>query len=447
MAVAELAEARNVSRIGRPSRVAVVGAGSREHAILDYAREFSDTKGHGTQLYALPGNPGTAEVAKNLDGVIPTDIDSVVRAVHDHGIEFVAIGPERPMAMGLTDALEEEGVEVFGHTQDRMWLEASKADAVKFMRSHGIPHPDSEIFTDPDAAELFMRHNPWRRTVVKADGLTEGKGVSVPEADLSDEEAMEVSIREARRMLSGEAFGEAGKRIVLQEQVEGVEASMIGFVSNEMGFLVPARDYKSLLEDGEGPNTGGMGAYAPNEIITHKIYDQFIERIAIPTQMGMKSEGQSLTGPVYFGLMITKDGPVVLEYNMRFGDPETAVQLALFRGDLLKVMQDTRNGILNSHDVYSNENRSAVGVFAVSEGYPVKPVTGREIKITDDARYYADIYQAGTKRSGDGLVTSGGRVILAVGTDVTRERAAEIAYKGIDGVKFEGKHVRTDIGE
>lgn len=447
MAIAELAEVGRESKIGRPARVGVVGAGSREHAILDYAREFSDTRGDGTQLYALPGNPGTAEVAKNLDGVIPTDIGSVVRAVRDNGIDFVAIGPERPMAMGLTDALEAEGVEVFGHMQDRMWLEASKANAVKFMRSNGIPHPDSEIFTDPDAAELFIRHNPWRRTVVKADGLTEGKGVSVPESHLSDEDAMEVSIREARRMLSGEAFGDAGKRIVLQEQVEGVEASMIGFVSIEMGFLVPARDYKSRDEDGKGPNTGGMGAYAPNEIITPEIYHQFMERIAIPTQLGMNSEGLPLTGPVYFGLMITKDGPVVLEYNMRFGDPETAVQMALFRGDLIQVMQDTRNGTLRSHDVHSNERRSAVGVFAVSEGYPVKPITGRGIEITDDARYYADIFHAGTKRTDEGLVTSGGRVILAVGEGVTRGRAAEDAYKGVDGVKFEGKHVRRDIGE
>lgn len=419
-------------RIENPRRVLVVGGGAREHAMALKMPE-------GIKVFVAPGNGGTEDIATNVD-VSATDIDGIVRTVRDNGIEFVVVGPERPLVNGLADAIEDEaGIQVFGHRQDRMFLEGSKIKAVNRMLEWGIPLPDSRIPRDYLEAEDLINHSLWKRIVVKADGLTEGKGVVVTH---SREEALDVS----RRMMVDGAFGDAGRKVVLQEMVYGIEASVIGFVANEVGLLVPARDYKPIGDNDQGPNTGGMGAYAPNEVLTPELLAEINEKIIEPTRLGMIAEGKSLTGPMFFGLMITKDGPLLLEYNQRFGDPETAVQLALLRADLLKAMQDTRNATLRASDIVSSSTQHAVAVVLASEGYPGTPIKGREITGLKEASKRAMILHAGTRRGESGrLLTNGGRVLISLAHGNTREQARRDAYEGADLIRFEGKQMRQDI--
>jgi phosphoribosylamine---glycine ligase len=434
MAFSEAIEKWGALRIDNPTRIGVVGNGAREHSLLAYMKELADARGEEFQGFALPGNGGTPDVATNID-VLPTEIDKVVNAVHDNGIQFVVIGPERPMAMGLTDALEESGIQVFGHRQDRMWLESSKSQALEFMIDNKIPHPDSRVITSIEQARALLEKGvSWGNIVVKDDGLREGKGVTVTK---SQKEALKIT---------EEILGAEGGIVVWQDELMGPEISMMGFVSNEMGFLLPAKDFKTLRANGQGPNTGGMGAYAPNEAMTAVKYEEFIEKFAIPTKKGMAKLGLHLTGEVYWGLMDTPEGLRLLEFNMRFGDPEIEVLLALFRGDLLKIMQDTRNGTLDSRDVISSHTQAAAGVFLASEGYPENPITGREITGIYEASQYADLYHGGTRREGQRLKTDGGRVILAVRAASSVDIAADRAYEAVDQIIFDGKQVNLGVG-
>ncbi len=420
-------------RIANPRKFLVVGDGSREDAIA--RRILKDVPG--ADVFVAPGNAGTQEIATNIDKA-PTDINGLVNFVKDKKIQFVAVGPERPLAMGLADAIEEAGIQVFGHTQDRMFLEASKAGAVREMMDWGIPIPDSEIFTSAEEAEQFIINTSWGEIVVKADGLTEGKGVKVTK---TKEEASET----VRRFIIEGQYGDAGRTVVLQRRVYGIEASVICFMSNQIGLLVPARDYKPLRDGDEGPNTGGIGVYAPNEIITSGLLEEITQRMFLPTQKGMIKKGKPIKGPVFFGTMITPDGPVLLEYNLRLGDPETGPQLELAEFNFPKAMQDTRNGTLNAEDIVSSGD-SVVGVYLISEGYPEKPVVGRQIHGLENAGGEGiTILHGRTKREGNRIVTAGGRNILVMARRTNKPLARTAAYKAADRIYFEGVGSRRDI--
>lgn len=418
-------------RIEHPRRVLVVGGHTREHLMALGIRSPE------VEVFVAPGNAGTEKFATNLP-TDATDINKIVKDVLANNIEFVAVGPERPLVMGLADAIEEEaGIQVFGHKQDRMFLEASKAEGVRKARLWNIPIPDYRIFSDYEEAENFIKNSPWGKLVIKADGLTEGKGVVLPDT-------FEEAVDALRKMMIERKYKEAGDTVVIQERLYGVEASVIGFVSNEVGLLVPAKDYKTLYDGDVGPNTGGMGAYAPNEVITPQLLREIKEKIIEPTRMGMISEGKPLTGLMYFGLMITDDGPKLLEWNQRLGEPDSAPQLILAKFNLLKAMQDTRNETLSSKDIVSSSN-SAVGVYVASEGYPEKPIIDREIFGLEEAGREAIILHAGTRRDGTRTFTKGGRVALSVGTGPTLRAARGMAYRGANAIKFQGKQQRSDI--
>ena len=425
------------NRMAERIKVLIVGDGAREHAIgWKIKKDSADVK-----LFFAPGNGGTGLIGDNKE-IEATDIDKLLAFAKDQGIDFTIVGPEKPLEMGVVDAFREARKEIFGHTKKAAVLETSKAAAIRFMRGHHIPHPESKIFSDREAVEAFVMNCPWKEIVVKASGLAAGKGVILPDTS-------EKAIAAIRRIMVDREFDDAGEEIVIQKREYGKEVSVIGFISNEIGLLVPAQDYKRALDGDEGKNTGGMGAYAPNVHLNDKVMQEIWASVLLPTQKGAIKDGFPLTGIIYAGLMLTIDGPKVLEYNMRFGDPETQVQLRLLESNLLKSMKKTINGTLTKDD-YRSSNKACVGVVLASEGYPGKPVTGRTVKGLD-TNYGDDIviFHAGTKKEGDEFVSSGGRVSTVTATGETREEARQKIYPKLENglISLGGGHWRKDIAE
>ena len=418
-------------------KIMVIGGGGREHAIIRALRRNPKA----TEIYALPGNGGIAADAVCVP-VAATDIEGAVDFAREIRADFAVVTPDDPLCLGMADALEHIGVPTFGPSKAAAQIEGSKVFAKGLMKKYGIPTAAYEVFDDFDAAMAYIESAPIP-VVVKADGLALGKGVTVA---MSREEAREA----VRAAMQDRVFGESGARLVIEEYLEGPEVSVLSFTDGVT--LVPmlaSMDHKRALDGDEGPNTGGMGAICPNPYYTPEVAAECMERIFLPTVRAMNAEGRTFRGCLYFGLMLTKDGPKVIEYNCRFGDPETQAVLPLLETDLLTIMEAVTAGRLAEVEVKWSDKHSCCLVLA-SGGYPKSYKKGCEISGLTDGQLPgggAEVFHAGTKKLADGtLVTNGGRVLgLSVTADTLRE-AIDGAYAAAEKISFENMHYRRDIG-
>ncbi len=413
-------------------KVMVVGGGGREHAIIKKLKESREI----TELYALPGNGGIAADAECVDiGV--KDLAGIVSFASTKGIDFAVVAPDDPLVLGAVDALEAAGVACFGPNRRAAAIEGSKVFSKDLMRRYGIPTARYEVFDDMKAALDYLETAPLP-TVVKADGLALGKGVVIAETKGEAQGAV-------RAMMEDRVFGESGSRVVIEEFLTGPEVSVLAFTDGKtLVPMVSAMDHKRALDGDMGRNTGGMGAVAPNPYYTEEIASECMETIFLPTVRAMQAEGRPFRGCLYFGLMLTEDGPKVIEYNCRFGDPEAQALLPLLESDLLTVMRRCAEGTLHGADVQFKKG-AACCVIMASQGYPGDYETGFEISLPDTDE--AEIYVAGARREGERLVTAGGRVLGVAATAPTLAQAVETAYKNVERIEFDNRYYRTDIGQ
>jgi phosphoribosylamine--glycine ligase len=414
-------------------RVLVVGSGGREHALV-WAMAKSPSV---ASVWAAPGNVGMQPLA-DLVPLAATDVAGITSWAGENTIDLVVIGPDAAVAAGLADALQAVGIAAFGPSQAASELEWSKVFAKDFMARHGIPTASYGIFEDAEAALAFVAQSS-SPLVVKADGLAAGKGVLVCQTREEAEAAV-------RSIMLERAFGDAGARVVIEEFLTGPELSVFALIDGERYALLPlARDYKRLSDGDMGPNTGGMGSFAPVTDVPESVLDEIRRRVLEPTITGMRSEGRPYRGVLYTGFILTADGPKVLEYNCRFGDPETQVLLPLLDEDVAQLLLQCALGELAT-DAVSIRDASAVCVVLASAGYPEHPRTGDPISgIADAEARGAVVFQAGVKQDGDRLVTNGGRVLATVGVAGTLGEARELAYAAAQDISFAGKHMRGDI--
>jgi len=415
-------------------KIMVIGGGGREHAIIKSVKKNPKVEA----IYALPGNAGMLP-----DGVINVaigakEIGKITEFAVQAGIDFAIVAPDDPLVMGAVDMLEAAGIPCFGPTADAAIIEGSKAFSKELMKKYGIPTAKYRIFDNAAEALEYLKDAPIP-TVVKADGLALGKGVTVA---MTREEA----VGAVRSVMEDKIFGTSGNKIVIEEYLEGPEVSVLSFTDgNVIVPMVSSMDHKRALDNDEGLNTGGMGTVAPNPYYTPEVAAECMEKIFLPTIKAMKAEGRTFKGCLYFGLMITKDGPKVIEYNCRFGDPETQVVLPLLESDLLDIMIDVREGKLDPAKVKFSD-KSACCVIMASEGYPKKYQSGFEITLEPEV--LPDIYFAGAKTSDDGrLLSSGGRVLGVVAVADTLEEAIKSAYAKSEKVRFDNAYKRSDIGQ
>jgi phosphoribosylamine--glycine ligase len=413
--------------------VLVVGSGGREHALV-WALGRSPSV---SELWAAPGNPGIGTLATLVDLPV-TDVDGIAAWAEARGIGLVVVGPEAPLALGLTDRLQERGVPVFGATRAAAELEWSKAFAKEFMRRHAIPTAAYAVFDEPAAAIAYAR-NAGFPVVIKADGLAAGKGVLICQTPDEAEAAI-------RAMLVARDFGEAGVRVVIEEFLDGEELSVIALVDGErIAVLPPARDYKRLRDGDAGPNTGGMGSYAPVLGLDPGLLDLVRETILQPAVDGLRAEGRPYRGALYAGLMLTRKGPRVLEFNSRFGDPETQVIMPLLDVDLAALLLDCSEGKLEPESLAVRDGAAACVVLAAA-GYPEQPRAGDPIAGFEEATNRgALVFHAGTKFAAGDVVTSGGRVLSVVATGADQAEAAARAYHAAEAIAFDGMQLRRDI--
>ena len=420
-------------------KLMVIGSGGREHAVIRSLLKNPRVTG----LHALPGGGGiAAEPGVECLPIAATDIEGAVRHAVDFGADFAVVTPDDPLCLGMADALEAAGVRCFGPSKAAARIEGSKVFAKALMRKYGIPTAAYEVFDDCDAALAYVERAPLP-IVVKADGLALGKGVTVALTRAEARQAVEAAMR-------GRVFGESGARLVMEEYLEGPEISVLAFTDGKT--LVPmlaSMDHKRACDGDEGPNTGGMGAICPNPYYTEAVAKECMERIFLPTIRAMAAEGCPFRGCLYFGLMLTRDGPKVIEYNCRFGDPETQVVLPLLETDLLDIMEACAEGRLAELDIRWSE-KSACCVVLASGGYPKAYKKGFEISGLAENGQLADgeaeAFHAGTRREGGRYYTNGGRVLGVTATGMTLAEAVERAYAAADGIGFEGLHRRGDIG-
>lgn len=413
--------------------ILVVGGGGREHAVI---KALSKSRRSG-KIYALPGNGGIAEDAECIP-VKATDIEGIVRVAREKKVDFAVVTPDDPLVLGCVDALEAAGIPCFGPTKDAAVIEGSKVFSKELMKKYGIPTAKSETFSEPDAAIAYLKSAPYP-AVIKADGLALGKGVVIAQ-NFEDAEAA------VKNMMVDHIFGASGSRILVEEFLTGPEVSVLSFTDGNIVVpMLSSMDHKRAKDGDEGLNTGGMGTVAPNPYYTEEIAKECMEKIFLPTIRAMKAEGRTFKGCLYFGLMLTKDGPKVIEYNCRFGDPETQVVLPLLVSDLLEIMLAVRGGTLREDMVRFREGAACCVVLA-SEGYPQKYETGFKITLPVCGAN-EDIYIAGAKREGDKLVTSGGRVLGAVATAEDLKSAVEAAYALAGRISFQNAYMRHDIGK
>ena len=412
--------------------ILVVGGGGREHAVI---KALNKSRRSG-KIYALPGNGGIAEDAECFP-VKATDIEGIVRFARERKVDFAVVTPDDPLVLGCVDALEAAGIPCFGPTKDAAVIEGSKVFSKELMKKYGIPTAKSETFSEPEAAVAYLKNAPYP-AVIKADGLALGKGVVIAQNFEEAEAAV-------KNMMVDHVFGASGSRILVEEFLTGPEVSVLSFTDGNIVVpMLSSMDHKRAKDGDEGLNTGGMGTVAPNPYYTEEIAKECMEQIFLPTIRAMKAEGRTFKGCLYFGLMLTKDGPKVIEYNCRFGDPETQVVLPLLTSDLLEIMLAVRGGTLREDMVRFREGAACCVVLA-SEGYPQKYETGFEIALPETGPN-EDIYIAGAKREGDKLVTSGGRVLGAVATAEDLPRAVEAAYALAGRISFQNAYMRHDIG-
>ncbi|MCA0989262.1 phosphoribosylamine--glycine ligase [Guptibacillus algicola] len=412
-------------------KVLIIGRGGREHAMAWKAAESALVD----QVYVAPGNAGMESVSK-LVPIEEGDHEGLIDFATKEGISLTLVGPEQPLLEGIVNRFEEAGLRVFGPTKEAALIEGSKTFAKELMAASGIPTADSQSFTDYQEARNYVE-KVGAPIVLKADGLAAGKGVVVA---MTMDEALE----SLHNMMVNNQFGEASDQVVVEEFLEGEEFSLMALVNGEnVHPLVISQDYKRAFEGDEGPNTGGMGAYSPVPQISERVVEEAIQSVLLPAAKGMKEAGRSFTGILYAGLILTKKGPEVIEFNARFGDPETQVVLPRLTSDFIEVIQN----VLDGKEVKLTWNEKAVmGVVVASGGYPGHYDKGKSITGLNDVTSEAIVFHAGTKKKGDQFVTNGGRVLLISASGENLKEASDSVYKELERIHVEDGFYRTDIG-
>ncbi|MGN0173961.1 MAG: phosphoribosylamine--glycine ligase [Acutalibacteraceae bacterium] len=411
-------------------KVMVVGGGGREHAIIKKIKENKKI----TEIFALPGNGGIAKDATCVD-IKATDLEKIVEFAKKESIDFAVVAPDDPLVLGLVDLLEEINIPCFGPKKDAAIIEGSKVFSKNLMKKYNIPTAAYEVFDNADDALKYIETAPIP-TVIKADGLALGKGVIIA---MTREEAVDG----IKSIMQDKIFGNSGNKIVVEEFLEGPEVSVLSFTDGKTIVpMISSMDHKRALDGDKGLNTGGMGTVAPNPYYTKDIANECMQTIFKPTIEAMNKEGRSFSGCLYFGLMITKNGPKVIEYNCRFGDPETQVVLPLLKSDLFEIMLKIADKKLDEAEVEFSDEYACCVVMA-SDGYPKKYETGKEITMPDDK----NIYVAGAKSVDGKLLTAGGRVLGVTEIGDTLEQAIKKSYSTVEKVHFENAFYRKDIGQ
>ncbi len=415
-------------------KVLVIGGGGREHAIVWKLSQSSKVD----KIYCAPGNGGTAEIAQNVP--IPVhDQAALVQFAKEEGIDMTVVGPEDPLLAGIVDVFTKSGLAIFGPTSQAAQIEGSKSFAKDLMKRYNIPTAAYETFTDYSAALAYVRQQ-GAPIVIKADGLAAGKGVVVAETLEEAELAL-------MQMMQDEIFGQAGARVVVEECLRGEELTLLAFVDGEtVKPMITSQDHKAAYDGDKGPNTGGMGTYAPVPHMSTMLVDQVVETIVKPMAKAMVKEGYPFTGVLYTGLMITAEGPKVIEFNARFGDPETQVVLPLLQSDLAEIFLAAINGTLADIDVKWSDG-SAVCVVMAAEGYPAGYRKGDLIEGLNTPVADSVVFHAGTKLTDAGVVTNGGRVLGVTGFAPTLAEAKQTAYRGVEAIRFNGAFCRKDIAD
>ena len=413
-------------------KILVIGSGGREHAIIKKIKQNKNV----SEIYAIPGNGGIERDAICID-IKATDINAIKDFAKKNNIDYAIVTPDDPLVAGLVDALEEIKIPCFGPNKNAAIIEGSKVFAKNLMKKYKIPTAKYETFESYDKAIEYLKTAPMP-TVIKADGLALGKGVIIAE---TKEKAFDT----VKNIMKDKAFGKSGDRIVIEEFLEGVEVSILSFTDGKTVIpIISSMDHKRIGDKDTGLNTGGMGTIAPNPYYTKEIAKECFDKIFIPTISAMNKEGRTFKGCLYFGLMITKDGAKVIEYNCRFGDPETQVILPLLKSDLLDIMIATTNGNLDKVKV-EFENKSAACIIMASEGYPLEYKKGFAINIPKDI--IERVYFAGVKKENEKLLTNGGRVLGITNIADTLDKAIKLSYEDAKQISFEGAYYRKDIGE
>ncbi len=412
-------------------KIMVVGGGGREHAIIKKIKENKNVE----KIYALPGNGGMANDAE-LVPIGAKEIEKIVSFATENKIDFAVVAPDDPLVLGAVDALEEKGIPCFGPDKKAAIIEGSKVFSKDLMKKYNIPTAKYEVFKNMEEALSYLDDAPIP-TVIKADGLALGKGVIIA---LTREEAKDA----VKMMMEDKVFGESGSNIVIEEFLEGPEVSVLSFTDGNIVVpMISSMDHKRAKDNDEGKNTGGMGTIAPNPYYTEEVAKECMEKIFVPTIEAMKKEGRCFKGCLYFGLMLTKDGPKVIEYNCRFGDPETQVVLPLLETDLLEIMISVQKGELKESQVKFSDKACCCVVMA-SKGYPEKYETGFPITYKDGDE---GVYVAGAKLDEGVLKTAGGRVLGVTAIGNCLGCAIKNAYKRVETIHFDNQYYRNDIGQ
>jgi phosphoribosylamine--glycine ligase len=417
-------------------RILVIGSGGREHALVWKIAQSKLCD----KLFCAPGNGGISKIAECID-IKADDVSGLLEFARKEKIDLTVVGPEKALSLGIVDEFTKAGLKIFGPTQKAANLEASKVFSKELMAKYNVPTADFKVFDSPDAAKKYIE-SFGAPCVVKADGLAAGKGVVV--AKTVDEAKAAVT-----SMMEDKVFGDAGKKIIIEECLEGQEASILVITdSQEVLALASAQDHKRIFDNDQGANTGGMGAYSPAPIVTADILKEVMNKIIYRTIDGLAKEGIEYRGVLYAGVMLTKNGPKTLEFNVRFGDPETQAILPRLKSDLVEVMLATSVGKLSKLRILDWERQVCVCVVCAAGGYPGNYETGKEISGLDDAGKMKDVvvFHAGTKKSGDKILTSGGRVLGVTGLGATVNEAINKTYAAVSKINFEGMHYRKDIG-
>jgi len=415
-------------------KVLVVGGGGREHAICWKLAQSSKV----TELYCAPGNGGISQVAACVP-IKATDVAAMVEWARENAIDFVMVAPDDPLALGMVDAMEAAGIRAFGPRASAAIIEASKAFSKELMGKYHIPTAKHKTFTELEKALAYVQEQ-GAPIVVKADGLALGKGVVVAQTVAEAQQAV-------REMMEDKKFGESGSTVVIEECMTGPEVTVLAFCDGTHVRPMPSsQDHKRAYDGDQGPNTGGMGAISPSPNYTPEIAQRCMEEIFLPTVSALQAEGRPFKGVIYFGLMLTQDGPKVVEYNARFGDPETQAVLSLLDSDLMEIFEACVDGTLDQVEIRWKDSAACCLVLA-SGGYPVKYQSGYPISGLEEAAKTAAVFHAGTKKAEDGTVlTAGGRVLGVTALGSTLEEAIEKAYAAAKPISFQDMHFRTDIG-
>ncbi len=415
-------------------KVLIIGGGGREHTLGWKIAQNPALE----EIYFLPGNGGTAILGENIP-FNPLDLEKIVGFAEEKRIDLTVVGPEAPLVAGLVNVFEKRGLKIFGPRKEAALIEGSKVFAKNLLKKYGIPTGEAEVFSEYEKAIDFLKSADFP-LVVKADGLAEGKGVTVCQT-------FEEAVKALDDCFLTKRFGDAGSKVLIEEYLEGEEFSLFVLTDGEEILpLLPAQDYKRVYDGDRGPNTGGMGSYAPLFFVTEEVKTEAIEKIARPVVQAMKEEGREYKGLLYCGLILTSQGVKVLEFNCRFGDPETQAILPLLESDLLEIMLSIVEGNFRNYNL-DWKKAVCLTVVLASKGYPFSYQTGFEIKGLEEAKKIegVEIFQAGTRREGGKVFTAGGRVlnVTAVGDNFVEARAK--AYKAVEKINFEGMHYRKDI--